>query len=254
MGRRNDHSQREDRSRLLYLVIGVFSVGIVLAAIAYLLNTPVAPPPSGLSNLPSPQPTIAGTRATDAAGAAKPSPQATVQVTVQATVSAAGQGTQPVVSQGDGQNTKVVMSPIGLSVTLPGTGWYSSAPDDYPDTRSARWYSADRSALFAAFLFDDDAPTVPQLKEFAEEFALEYEVTQPADSRQDTLQRRQAWRIEGVGLGQQDTFSPEYRFVEYWIDKDDGVLIVTAGARAVDWEKGGSEKVKAILYGVTFDR
>lgn len=223
------------------MIAALAALLVVVGLIIYILTRPnttqngiSAPTPIGS------QPTQA-TLATQGAGDATP-----------AGTSQSAPATS-IVETGDG--TRVNIDALGLSVELPGSGWTSSPPDDYPDTLSGRLYNGDRSLVFAAFLFNDHGSGgIEGVKEFGEEFAHEFQLIPVGESKQETFQGFQAWRIEGTGMGQQDTFGPDYRFVEYWMDTEEGIMVVLAGAKVAQWESGGAGQVESILRSVRLTR
>ena len=217
----------DNRRRWVYLFIAASILLLVLAISAELLSRRNAPS-TARPSVPTSTTTLAATLA--AVAPTVPSGQVAV-------------------------GTQVSIPKIGLSVQLPGSGWTSTIPDDYPDTRSERWYNADKSLVFAVFLFDDHMKGGHAgLKTFGEEFAHDFQMIPTGASMDVSFQGIRAWRIEGTGQGQQDTFGPEYRFVEYWLEKEDGVYLIVAGSKAEQWENGGAEKVEAILGSVNLDR
>jgi hypothetical protein len=144
---------------------------------------------------------------------------------------------------------------MGLSLVLPGSGWIKSTPRDYPAAESERWENEGKSLLFAAFLFDDYKPEGAEVfRSFAEDITYDFQITPLAETREEEFHSYPAIRMEGVGLGAQETFRSDYRFVEYWLEKDEGRLLVVVGAQLSAWEDGGAAQVEAILDGLRFER
>lgn len=223
----------------MYLTLAIVALVAVIAVIAGLLRQTYAPPQPPVA-------VIASATAQSTQVAAVPDANPTGQPPIAATAPSR----QTAVAVG----TQVSIPKVGLSVQLPGSAWVRTTPGDYPGTESERWDNPDRSLVFAVFVFDDKMREGHKgLKEFGEEFAHEFQLVPIGESKDEMFQGQRAWRIEGTGLGQQETFGPEYRFVEYWIEKE-GIYLIVAGAKADQWQNGGAEKVEAILGSVRFTR
>ena len=254
----NVYHRTDDRWRWVSLIGAVIVLVAILAVATSLIRERYAPsagrPASGATGAgPTAQseqvtiPPAALTSAPGASGTIAAIPDA--PSTEQPRVAATAPSTPVAVG------TQISIQKVGLSVQLPGSGWVSTTPGDYPDTRSERWYNHDRSLVFAVFVFDDHMREGHAgLKAFAEEFAYDFQMAPVGEAKDQRFQGQRAWRIEGTGLGQQETFGPEYRFVEYWLEKEDGIYLILAGSKADQWQSGGAQKVEAILGSVRLDR
>lgn len=143
--------------------------------------------------------------------------------------------------------TSYSSSDLGFTATLPGKGWTMSVMPGN-GSRGELWLTPDKRLLFSPNIVTNALPkSTLQLEAYVKGFA-EAAFSPPIDITPVDFHNYPSYRVSA--LWSLPDLPGDYRFIGHFFIAHGRFYFIFAASRIEDWDKGGKEKVQAILDSV----